>query len=226
MNAPDVSDQSQSRVNDKTREVKKDHLRNQRSGSRRDHSRSSRAHPQDTRTSSTAHPANEPRSSDLQSDRHHRKGLDRSDRELGDRSRRHQETNVSDTYNYATDLYTIDTKGDLANLEYRRPNKWTVPLYHLYGSGSIVGLDPMIKIDWNLSDERGYTLRYPPRSQSQKVIESIEPDDAFATARATSKIDEGERLPRTDGQNEKSDFLPITEQSRETGECYHLRLVR
>lgn len=226
MNAPDVSDQSQSRVNDKTREVKKEHLRNQKSGSRRDHSRSSRARHQDTRTSSTIHPANEPRSSDLYCDRHPRRGLDRSDRDFEDRSRRHRESNVSDPYDHATDLYAIDTKGDLANLEYRRPNKWTVPLYHLYGSGSIVGLDPMIKIDRNLSDERGYTLRYPPRSQLQKVIESIEPDDAFATARASSKIDEGERLPRTEGQIEKSDSLPITEQSRETGECYHPRLFR
>ena len=48
----------------------------------------------------------------------------------------------------------IDVRGDLANLQYGQSNKWNVPLYYLFGSGSIVGHDPDVKIDRQLSNEK------------------------------------------------------------------------
>lgn len=58
------------------------------------------------------------------------------------------------------ELFTIDTHGDFQNPVYGL-SKWQVPQYRLYGGGSIVGLDPSIKIDFGLSTDRYYVLKYP-----------------------------------------------------------------
>jgi hypothetical protein len=50
-------------------------------------------------------------------------------------------------------------------------------MYHLCGSGCILGLDPDIKIDRKLSDQSSYTLMYPRNKQPVKVIDLLELDE-------------------------------------------------
>jgi hypothetical protein len=103
----------------------------------------------------------------------------------------------------------IDVRGDLANLQYGRSNKWNVPLYYLFGSGSVVGHDPDVKIDRQLSNEHGFTLQYPPRKQVVKRAGPIGLDEMFKPS------------PKTAGGNgQKSvekDFLPLPERKKD--EC-------
>lgn len=119
------------------------------------------------------------------------------------------------------DIFVIDTKGDGANLKYRRPNKWAVPLYHLYGSGSIVGHDPDIKIDRWLSDESGYTLRYPKEKRPVKRFEPIELDGMFDAAPGVPV--DGEESPESDvhtssedgAQAVEMDFVTLPDQEKD-----------
>lgn len=61
-------------------------------------------------------------------------------------------------------LWRIDLKGDDDNVKYGRINKWEVPKYRLTaGQGSIIGLDPAIKIDRSLTTDTYYVLKYPPK---------------------------------------------------------------
>jgi hypothetical protein len=99
------------------------------------------------------------------------------------------------------DCFFVDTKGDLANLQYRRSNKWTVPMYHLYGSGSILGLDPDVKIDRNSSDQNGYTLVYPPKKAPARVIDLMEIDKPLEIAAVDGAGDKCQRA--------EVDFVPL-----------------
>lgn len=122
------------------------------------------------------------------------------------------------------DIFVIDTKGDEANLKYCRPNKWAVPLYHLYGSCSIVGHDPDIKIDRWLSDEHGYTLRYPKEKRPTKRFEPIEPEEIFGVS-AADAID-GEDFHESQAHESSEDgaeavemdFVALHEQEQEQDE--------
>jgi hypothetical protein len=99
------------------------------------------------------------------------------------------------------DCFFVDTKGDLANLQYRKSNKWTVPMYHLYGSGSILGLDPDVKIDRRFNDQNGYTLVYPPKKAPARVIDLMEIDKPLETAAVDGAGDEC--------QSAEVDFVPL-----------------
>jgi hypothetical protein len=99
------------------------------------------------------------------------------------------------------DCFFVDTKGDLANLQYRKSNKWTVPMYHLYGSGSILGLDPDVKIDRKFSDQNGYTLMYPPKKAPARIIDLMETDKPLEIAAVDGAGDES--------QSAGVDFVPL-----------------
>lgn len=110
-----------------------------------------------------------------------------------------------------SDLYMIDVRGDLANLQYGQSNKWNVPLYYLFGSGSIVGHDPDVKIDRQLSNEHGYTLRYPPKKQILKRVGIIELDEMFKTSPQAKMAGGDDRV--------EEDFLPLPERKKDEGDC-------
>lgn len=108
------------------------------------------------------------------------------------------------------DFCFVDTKGDLANLEYRKSNKWTVPMYCLYGSGSIVGLDPEVKIDRKFNDQNSYTLKYPPKKAPTRVIDLMEIDEPLENAAIgdAGKTD-AEANESDEAQSVELDFVPL-----------------
>ena len=76
-------------------------------------------------------------------------------------------------------------------------------MYHLYGSGSIVGLDPDIKIDRKLSDHNSYTLMYPRNKQPVKMIDPLDLDEPFEHTRAD------EHDADAASQSAEMDFVPL-----------------
>lgn len=214
VNTASVTQPSSSDGDAKSQEVMLGDHHVQRKSSRSTHPerRSSRERRHDRHAYSATRLETQQKKGDNYSNRHRERSPDRDARRRQERPCR--ETTVSDSYNHPADLFTIDTRGDPANLQYRRPNKWTVPLYHLYGSGSIVGLDPEIKIDRNLSDERGYTLRYPPKRQPQKIFESVESGDAFEND-ASVREDVKAKAEFECSGSEQADFLPMPNQKRD-----------
>ena len=149
---------------------------------------------------------------------------DRSDRHHHHTSNRDDEARRSRSYQQPfedrpSDLYMIDVRGDLANLQYGRSNKWNVPLYYLFGSGSLVGHDPDVKIDRELSNEHGYTLRYPPRKQVVKRAGVVGLDAMFKPP----PLREGENGRK----NAEENFLPLPERKKDESEllCLFYYLV-
>lgn len=118
--------------------------------------------------------------------RHPGKATSNDSKSHKDRSNRRIDERSSPAFQI-TDSYIIDTKGDPANLQYRNSNRWTVPLYRLYGSGSIVGLHPDVKIDRKLSDDRGYTLMYPAKSQPRVMADFDDLWEPRNTAKAKTE---------------------------------------
>jgi hypothetical protein len=113
--------------------------------------------------------------------------------------------------------FFVDTRGDSGNLQYGKSNKWTLSMYNLYGSGSIVGLDPDIKIDRKLSDHSSYTLMYPRNKQPLKVIDILEFDEPFERATAD---EHGANTARSNTlQSSETDFVPLPfRQDRDDGQ--------
>lgn len=108
----------------------------------------------------------------------------------------------------------IDVRGDLANLQYGQSNKWNVPLYYLFGSGSVVGHDPDVKIDRQLSNEHGFTLRYPARKQTVKRSGVIGLDEMFKT------FPEATMTGGNAHESVEEDFLPLPERKKDECELY------
>jgi len=108
----------------------------------------------------------------------------------------------------------VDLRGDLANLQYGQSNKWNVPLYYLFGSGSLVGHDPDVKIDRQLSNEHGYTLRYPPKKQVVKRAGIVELDEMFKTSPQAKMVGGDDHV--------EDDFLPLPERKKDEGESCRL----
>jgi hypothetical protein len=108
------------------------------------------------------------------------------------------------------DFYFVDTKGDLSNLQYRKFNKWTVPMYHLYGSGSIVGLDPDVKIDRKFNDQHSYTLMYPPKKAPSRAINHAEIAEPLEHAAVgDTGTTDAEPIESDEAQHAEADFVPL-----------------
>ena len=140
---------------------------------------------------------------------------DRDDRRHHHTSNRDDEARRSRSYQQPyedrpSELYMIDVRGDLANSQYRQSNKWNIPLYYLFGSGSVVGHDPDVKIDRQLSNEHGFTLQYPPRKQVVKRTGVIGLDEMF---KPSPKMAGG-----NDQKSVEKDFLPLPERKKDAGE--------
>jgi hypothetical protein len=140
---------------------------------------------------------------EYRSDRHHYHTSHRDDEARSNRSRQ------PSFVDRPSDLYMIDLKGDLSNSQFRQSNKWNIPLYYLFGSGSVVGHDPDVKIDRQLSNEHAYTLRYPPRKQVVKRAGVIEVDEMFKTS-SQARMTGGK-----DHEGVGKDFLPLPERKKE-----------
>lgn len=133
---------------------------------------------------------------------------DRSDREFTERP---------SPVSQHSDLYIVDKRGDPTNLQYRHSNKWTVPLYRLYGSGSIVGLHPDIKIDRKFSDDRSYTLVYPTKRQSRTIVDVDDLSEPRNTVRAKTdkSVAQEDETDRVDDE----DFISMPKEHKESM-CY------
>jgi hypothetical protein len=105
--------------------------------------------------------------------------------------------------------FFVDTRGDRANLQYGRSNKWTLPMYHLYGSGCILGLDPDIKIDRKLSDQSSYTLMYPRNKQPVKVIDLLELDDPLGHSADEEAAKMNKNATAGGDVSAEMDFVPL-----------------
>ena len=141
---------------------------------------------------------------------HHQDRNDRHRDRAGSRDNHNLGTQLRDAFSRSEDeSFFIDTRGDRANLQYGRSNKWTVPMYHLYGSGCILGLDPDIKIDRRFSDQNSYTLMYPHNKQPVKVIDLLELDEPLGYP-ADEESAEKSKNATTDGDSSaEMDFVPL-----------------
>jgi hypothetical protein len=148
----------------------------------------------------------DPNTREDQSGRRHHYTANRDDE--GRRNRSPPRQSFDDRH----DLYMIDVRGDLGNLQYGQSNKWNVPLYYLFGSGSVVGHDPDVKIDRQLSNEHGYTLRYPASKQIVKRAGVIGPDDMFKTTPKATMAGGNAH------ESVEADFLPLPERKKDDGE--------
>lgn len=173
----------------------------------RDHRHKSRESDQNIRDRSLATGPDERR---VHRERHRERNRNRDDPKQERRPR--SSPSLQDHRTHSSDLYITDIKGDPSNLQYRRPNKWTVPLYHLYGSGSILGHPPDVKIDRALSDEQGYTLRYPTKSRSFKFVSPVDVNVHLDVTTSKMVHDRARSPQHSDGQVDQADFLPMPEQ--------------
>jgi hypothetical protein len=84
-------------------------------------------------------------------------------------------------------------------------------LYHPYGTGCILGLDPDIKIDRNLSDQSSYTLMYPRNKQPVKVIDPLELDEPLEHSEGdqSSEKHKSNTARGSDSQSTEMDFVPL-----------------
>ena len=116
--------------------------------------------------------------------------------------------------------FFTDTRGDRANLQYGRSNKWTVPMYHLYGSGCILGLDPDIKIDRKLSDQNSYTLMCPRNKQPVKVIDLLELDEPLGYPADEESAENSKSATAGGDSPAEMDFVPLPfREVRDDGQC-------
>jgi hypothetical protein len=140
---------------------------------------------------------------------HHHDRNDRHRDRAGSRDNHTQSTHLRDALSRPEhESFFVDTRGDRANLQYGRSNKWTLPTYHLYGSGCILGLDPDIKIDRKLSDQSSYTLMYPRNNQPVKVIDLLELDEPLELP-AGDETAEKNKSTTTGSDSAELDFVPL-----------------
>ncbi len=72
--------------------------------------------------------------------------------------------------NRDSDLFMVDRKGDENNLVYGRADRWTVPAFHRFGSGCVLGVPSSIRIDRSYGEEKGLVIGNPIRRSREKYI--------------------------------------------------------
>lgn len=82
-------------------------------------------------------------------------------------------------------------------------------MYHLYGSGCILGLDPDIKIDRKLSDQSSYTLMYPRNKQPVKVIDLLELDEPLGYPADEESAKKSKNAATGGDSSVEMDFVPL-----------------
>ncbi|KAE8451962.1 hypothetical protein EG329_002126 [Mollisiaceae sp. DMI_Dod_QoI] len=68
----------------------------------------------------------------------------------------------------APDIFIVDRKGDVKNLVYGSIHRYSVPPFHRYGAGYVLGASPDLKIDRDLDDGKEVVLRSWKASKSSR----------------------------------------------------------
>lgn len=89
--------------------------------------------------------------------RHHGKPRSRS-RERSPRRETKKEGPPAPPKNEPVDLFVVDRKGDEKNLVYGSIHRYSVPPFHRFGAGHVLGAPPDTKIDRDYGDEKGIVL--------------------------------------------------------------------
>jgi len=56
------------------------------------------------------------------------------------------------------DIFVVDRKGDVKNLVYGSVHRYSVPHFHRFGAGNVLGASPREKIDRDVTNEKGIVL--------------------------------------------------------------------
>jgi hypothetical protein len=142
---------------------------------------------------------------------HHRRGRSRS-REL---ERRHKPAATEVPLQpiekgVPLEIFVVDRKGDVKNLEYGSVHRYSVPPFRRSGAGSVLGV-PTLKIDRNYGDEKGLVLSSRANSKSnsrEKYIFSKLEKERPRLVRIRSSV---MAVPVV---NHELDFIPIKMRSR------------
>lgn len=68
-------------------------------------------------------------------------------------------------------LFVVDRKGDVKNLIYGSIHRYSIPLFHRYGAGCVLGAPLIIRIDRDIGEEKGISLRHLRDSNSTRSRE-------------------------------------------------------
>ncbi len=88
---------------------------------------------------------------------HHRRHRSRS-RERRPKQLVEERLPVQITSNDSTELFVEDRRGDIQNLVYGSIHRYNIPAFHRIGAGRVLGADANLKIDRNLSQDKGIIL--------------------------------------------------------------------
>ncbi|KAI9843175.1 MAG: hypothetical protein M1838_002738 [Thelocarpon superellum] len=166
------------------------------------------------------HQAREPRkpSSDVKRHRHSQSSSGHRRRhspsrlsKVPHRSKEEPKTILSKVELGPTELFKIDTAGDLQNVVYGSIHRYHVPSYYRAGAGSLLGLSPEYRIDRDTGQEKGLLILH--RSQSH-----FSRREKYAFARTERKRPRQLRLKPADGEDAVSDgredFISLSGPSR------------
>lgn len=89
--------------------------------------------------------------------RHHKRHRSRSKERTPDRKTEIEPSRIQPKDETAT-LFVVDKKGDEKNLVYGSIHRYSVPPFHRFGAGHVLGALPSTKIDRDYGDEKGIVL--------------------------------------------------------------------
>lgn len=64
------------------------------------------------------------------------------------------------------EIFIVDRKGDVKNLEYGSIHRYNIPPFHRFGAGSVLGIPSYVRIDRDYGDEKGIVLNNRRNFQS------------------------------------------------------------
>ncbi|KAB8229802.1 uncharacterized protein BDW43DRAFT_314658 [Aspergillus alliaceus] len=147
--------------------------------------------------------------------RHDHKEAHRSERELNREHRSTPQTTVKSED--ASDLYVIDRKGDKYNILYGTIHRYSIPLYHRVGRGSVLGLPPEYKIDRDTVEGDALVIKADTwrsdgsRTKSKSIISGVLPQGKrLLRIRQTPSLDAA--------ADASKDYLPLTVSVHQKGD--------
>ena len=90
--------------------------------------------------------------------RRHRREEDSSRSPSRHRDKRRRTVSPSPPARIESDIFKVDTKGDAANITYGISYRYSVPLFHRFGSGYILGLAEKWRIDRDKGEGKGIVV--------------------------------------------------------------------
>lgn len=117
--------------------------------------------------------------------------------------------------NTTSDNFIIDRKGDVKNLVYGSIHRYSVPTFHRFGAGYVLGASLDLKIDRDLDDGKELVLRDITKSKSgrrEKYIFARVEREKPRLLRLRSEVVTEENA------NSNTDFIPLQPRKRKRGE--------